>query len=125
MAAAMMDSSVQFDVGRTSRSRPRDITAMRSHMASYSGSTDTFDFYLDGVYQSSLSSADFTGGYLTYTSNWQNKVNFGDSTTGGFNPDYNADYYFIRGYDTAVPEPATLTLFGLGSLAALRYRRKV
>jgi len=62
----------------------------------YQGSTDTFDFYLDDVYKTSLSSVVLQ--YEPTYSGYQNRICFGDSTTGGYHPDYNSQWYFVRLY---------------------------
>jgi len=64
----------------------------------YEGATDKFHFYLDNVYETTLEPNDlFASGGAPYAP-YQNKVVFGDGTTGGAAPDYDSDWYFVRLY---------------------------
>jgi hypothetical protein len=77
----------------------------------YDGAGDVFKFYLDGFYRASVSSADLKVGnsYAPYIG----RIYFGDGGTGGFNPDYNAEWYFVRLY----AETTTITQGVCGDIA--------
>ncbi len=69
----------------------------------YRGSANVFDFYLDGVLKSTI-----TWGSIARSGNYaQDRVGFGDGTTGG--NDVAAQWYFVRIHDTSVPPPASGT----------------
>lgn len=85
------------------------------------GSFGEYDFYLDGVLQSTVGG----GSIARSRSGWEfleNRVAFGDGTSGGTNAQ--AEWYSISIYDTAspIPEPGSLALAGLGALG-LGFRR--
>jgi len=84
------------------------------------GPYGTFDFYLDGVLANSVSAGSMarTGIYA------QDAVDFGDGTSGG--TEVQAKWYNISITDSAipVPEPATLGLLGVISMAGLARLRK-
>lgn len=62
----------------------------------YNGQTDNFTFYLDGVSKGSLASSTLASGACVKA--YQNRISFGDTTSGGYHPDYNAEWYFVRLY---------------------------
>lgn len=92
----------------------------------YAAAVNKFNFYLDGVLKATWDSATLAigGAYAPY----QEKVLFGDGTTGGGNgtvgPDYNSEWYSVRLYNTnsEVPEPATIAILMLGGFLGLRKR---
>ena len=87
------------------------------------GANGEFDFYLDGVLQSTVGG----GSIARDRAGWaflEDKVNFGDGTTGG--TDVQAEWYSIGIYDSAtpVPEPSHLALWGFAAVGlALGYRK--
>jgi hypothetical protein len=86
------------------------------------GVSSVFDFYLDGVVQSTV-----VGGSIARTGNWnQDAVDFGDGTTGDV--DVAGEWYFVRVWDVndpaLVPEPASLAIMSLGGLLVCGRRRK-
>lgn len=88
------------------------------------GSFGEFDFYLDGVLQSTVGG----GSIARSRAGWEfleNRVAFGDGTSGG--TDVQAQWYSIGIYDSAVPvpEPAHMALFGMVALGLLQGYRKM
>jgi hypothetical protein len=79
----------------------------------------SFDFYVDGVLASTVSAGSIarTGSFA------RDAVDFGDGTTGQ-GLDVAVEWYSVSIHDSAVPEPASLALMGLGGLAATRRRRQ-
>jgi len=92
-------------------STPQDDLNVTSHTASYSTTIDGFAMYdAAGGYEFDLSfSGDATGSKNLYA---MIKAGSPDSATGT-----------ISGQMSIIPEPATLSLLGLGSLVLLRKRR--
>jgi len=93
----------------------------------YMGTYDRFYFSIDGTYASYIEADDLAVGAVHAP--YQDKMYFGDGTTGGGNgstygPDYDSDWYFARLHDVAIPEPTTLALLGMAGLLGLRRRRK-
>ncbi|MEZ6193669.1 MAG: PEP-CTERM sorting domain-containing protein [Phycisphaerales bacterium] len=78
----------------------------------------SFDFYVDGVFANTVSAGSIarTGSFA------RDAVDFGDGTTGQ-GLDVAVEWYFVNIHDTAVPEPTSLALLGLGGAAALGRRR--
>ncbi|MBX3427127.1 MAG: hypothetical protein KF688_15730 [Pirellulales bacterium] len=94
-----------------------------------SGGTSVFDFYLDGVLQSTI-----TDGSIARTGSFaRDAVDFGDGTTG--NQDVAGEWYFVRVWDVnnpaaaAVPEASSLGFAAVaataGGLFARRRNRQV
>lgn len=78
-----------------------------------------FDFYLDGVLQSTIVEGSIARAYQAF---YDNRVDFGDGTTA--NADVAAEWYTVRVHDVnTIPEPASLTLVGAGLATILRRRR--
>lgn len=83
---------------------------------------DRFDFYLDGVLQSTV----VEGSIARDRAGWESitdKVDFGDGTTA--NNDVAGEWYFVRVHDVnqPIPEPATAGLLAAGALLISRRRR--
>jgi hypothetical protein len=86
-----------------------------------SGGTSVFDFYLDGVIQSTI-----TDGSIARNGSYaRDAIGFGDGTTASSS--VSADWYSVRVVDenapAAVPEPASVSLLGAAGLALLARRR--
>ncbi len=97
-----------------------DWSTPRTIFIGYRSVGEQFDFYVDGVLKSTIGIGSMArvGGFPFA----QNAVDFGDGTTGQ-GIDVAVEWYSMRLYDMAVPEPVSLCLMLFGGLMLRRNRR--
>jgi hypothetical protein len=81
-----------------------DFSTARTIFIGYKGELDTFDFYVDGVLNTSVPAEKIAGEYSAIN---QDVITFGDTTSGQPEPysiDIAAKWFFVRMHDVAVPE---------------------
>lgn len=100
-----------------------DWSTPRTIGISYTGSNNTFTFFLDGVVQGTLG-ADAMRHNVSPYAGWQNTVAFGSPTTAGGAVEN--EWYSFRVSNTAipVPEPTAMSLVGIAGAALLRRSRR-
>ena len=100
-----------------------DWSVARTILVAYTGGTDTFEFFLDGVSQATIASNIMTAG----SNGPLDKIRFGDGA-GGLANDPAAgnkvEWSFVRLHDVAVPEPGTIGLMAAAGLMSLVRRRR-
>jgi hypothetical protein len=85
----------------------------------YTGATDDFEFFLDGVSAGTIASNTMTVG----SNGPLDKIRFGDGTTDPVANGNQVEWYFVRLHDVALPEPGSVALLtGAGLLALVRRR---
>lgn len=85
----------------------------------YTGATDDFEFFLDGVSVGTIASNTMTVG----SNGPLDKIRFGDGTTDPVANGNQVEWYFVRLHDVAVPEPGSAVLLAGAGLLALTRRR--
>jgi hypothetical protein len=100
-----------------------DFSVPHNFIAAHDKANAEFDIFMDGAFATSVSIAALqVGGNAGQP---QDLMQIGKGTTNGTpGADYGADWYLLRLHDNYVPEPATLTLIGLGTVLGLRRKRQ-
>jgi PEP-CTERM motif len=97
-----------------------DWSVARTILVAYTGGTDTFEFFLDGVSQGTIPSNTMTQG----SNGPLDKIRFGDGTTAAVTNGNQVEWSFVRLHDVAVPEPGTIGLMAAGLISLVRRRRQ-
>jgi PEP-CTERM motif len=97
-----------------------DWSVARTILIAYTGGTDTFEFFVDGVSQGTIASNTMTVG----SNGPLDKIRFGDGTTAPVAAGNQVEWSFVRLHDVAVPEPGTIGLMAAAGLISLVRRRR-
>jgi len=87
----------------------------------YSGANDNFKIYVDGALNTTVGANSLVLGGAAPEPYWRDRLLFGDYLTGASsNGPTQTDWSSARLFDSAVPEPTSMTLIGIAGMLAIR-----